>query len=237
MVQKCFIKWPKLFRGTLVQRYKRFLADICLDTGQTITAHCPNSGSMKACSQPGRPVYVSVSDNPKRKLKYTWELIEMPGSLVGVNTLVPNRLVRRCAEAGVIAELAGYEQIRAEVRSGDHTRFDLMLSNGNSERCWVEIKNCSLVENQTGFFPDAKTLRGRNHLIELQRQAAEGSRCVMFFLVQRMDAEKFMPADEIDPAYGAELRKAYENGVEIVVYDVCIDLEGIHLGKNLPWQL
>ncbi len=161
----------------------------------------------------------------------------MPGSLVGVNTLVPNRLVRRCAEAGVIAELAGYEQIRAEVRSGDHTRFDLMLSSGDSQYCWVEIKNCTLVESQTGFFPDAKTERGRNHLIELQRQVTQGSRCVMFFLVQRMDAKKFMPADEIDPAYGTELRKAHENGVEIVVYDVDIDLAGIRLGDPLPWQL
>lgn len=237
MVQKCFIKWPELIRGSLLRRYKRFLSDIRLDSGETITAHCPNSGSMKGCCQPGRPVYVSVSDNPKRKLKYTWELIEMPGSLVGVNTLVPNRLVRRCAEAGVIAELAGYEQIRAEVRSGDHTRFDLMLSSGDSQYCWVEIKNCTLVESQTGFFPDAKTERGRNHLIELQRQVTQGSRCVMFFLVQRMDAKKFMPADEIDPAYGTELRKAHENGVEIVVYDVDIDLAGIRLGDPLPWQL
>ena len=236
MVQNCFIQWPKLIAGTLIRRYKRFIADIRLATGETVTAHCPNSGSMAGCSQPGRPVYISVSDNPRRKLKYTWELIEMPGSLVGTNTLVPNRLVRRCTESGVIPELSGYDSVRAEVRAGDHTRFDLMLESRKAGKCWVEIKNCTLVDNQTGYFPDAQTQRGRNHLKELQRQAAKGHRCVMFFLVQRMDAVQFMPADQIDPAYGEELRRAVKNGVEILVYDVYMDMAGIGLRNCLPYS-
>lgn len=226
-----------MIAGTLVKRYKRFLADIRLDSGEVVTAHCPNSGSMAGCCEPGRPVYISVSENPKRKLRYTWELIEMPGSLVGINTLTPNRLVRRCAEKGWIAELAGYDRVRAEVRAGDHTRFDLMLGRGESEQCFVEIKNCTLVENGTGYFPDARTERGRNHLEELQRQVRLGHRCVMFFLVQRMDARRFAPADAIDPEYGAELRRAVKNGVEILVYDVHLDLEGIGLHRCLPWLL
>ncbi len=237
MEQLCFIKLPELTQGTLISRYKRFLADVRLETGDLVTAHCPNSGSMTGCSRPGQPVYLSVSDNPKRKLKYTWEIIEMPGSRVGVNTLVPNRLVRQCAESGVIPELSGYDRIKPEVRAGDHTRFDLMLTRDDAARCYVEIKNCTLVENGIGYFPDAKTQRGKNHLEELQRQVKLGHRCIMFYLIQRMDAQSFTPAHGIDPAYGAELRRAVENGVEILVYDVDLDLRRIRLGRALPWRL
>ncbi|MCF8037663.1 MAG: DNA/RNA nuclease SfsA [Desulfobacteraceae bacterium] len=237
MEQFCFIKLPELTQGTLISRYKRFLADVRLETGDIVTAHCPNSGSMTGCSRPGQPVYLSVSDNPKRKLKYTWEIIEMPESRVGVNTLMPNRLVRQCAENNVIPELSGYDRIKPEVRTGDHTRFDLMLTRDDAARCYVEIKNCTLVENGTGYFPDAKTQRGKNHLEELQRQVKLGHRCIMFYLIQRMDAQSFMPAHGIDPAYGAELRRAAENGVEILVYDVDLDLTRIRLGRALPWRL
>ncbi len=233
----CFIKFPELRSGRLVKRYKRFLAEIRKDSGEIITAHCPNSGSMAGCSQPGRTVYFSESDNRKRKLRYTWELIEMPTSLVGVNTLVPNRLVRQAAEKGVIPELSGYDSVRPEVRAGAHTRFDLMLEGGRPQRCYVEIKNCTLIENETGCFPDAVTERGRRHLEELRRQAVLGHRCIMFYLIQRMDARSFMPADHIDPAYGKELRKAVKSGVEILVYDVHIDTKGIALRNVLPWRL
>lgn len=237
MEQLCFINWPELKAGTLVKRYKRFLADIRLESGEIITAHCPNSGSMAGCSTPGRPVYFSESDNPKRKLKYTWELIEMPESVVGVNTLVPNRLIRQCAEKGAIPELTEYDKVRSEVRAGAHTRFDLMLEAGGARPCYVEIKNCTLVENGNGCFPDAKTKRGRSHLEELQRQVKLGHRCIMFYLIQRMDACSFMPADHIDPEYGRELRKAVKNGVEILVYDTEIDTRGIRLRRALPWRL
>ncbi|MFP4159364.1 MAG: DNA/RNA nuclease SfsA [Desulfobacterales bacterium] len=237
MAQICFIKWPRLYTGTLIRRYKRFIADIRTENGETITAHCPNSGSMAGCSQPGRPVYFSESDNPRRRLKYTWELIEMPGSLVGTNTLVPNRLVRQCAEKNVIPELAGYDSVRAEVRAGASTRFDLKLEGGGLQPCYVEIKNCTLVKDNTAYFPDAKTERGRNHLDELRRQVKQGHRCFMFYLIQRMDARQFRPADHIDPEYGKKLRQAVKDGVEILAYDVDIDTQMIRLGTAIAWHL
>jgi len=139
--------WPELISGTLIRRYKRFLADILLENGDTVCVHCPNSGRMTACCEPGRPVYISPQDSPKRKLKFTWELIRMPDSLVGVNTQVPNRLIYHVAGNGNIPELCGYEKVQREVRAGARTRFDLMLTDCADRRCYVEIKNCTLVEN------------------------------------------------------------------------------------------
>ena len=231
------IQWPELLRGSLVRRYKRFLAEIDLETGERIVAHCPNSGRMTSCSLPGRPVYVSRQDSPKRKLAYTWELIDMPDSIVGVNTLMPNRLVHAGVLAGAIPELAGYETAKREVRAGVRTRFDLMLGNPDGECCYVEIKNVTLVENGVASFPDAVTTRGRNHLVELRKLVAAGHRCVIFFLVQRMDAKSFRPADHVDAAYGRELREAAANGVEVMVYGTTIDLEKIHLGGVIPHEL
>ncbi|MBC2716089.1 MAG: DNA/RNA nuclease SfsA [Desulfobacteraceae bacterium] len=235
---------PDLIPGKLIKRYKRFLADVELENGEVVTAHCPNTGTMKACSEPGRKVYLSFHDNPKRKYKYTWEIIKMPTSLVGVNTLIPNRLVYHSIKAGRLEPFAEYDEVRSEVKVGEKHRLDLMLSkNGPNpyypDPCYIEIKNCSLVEDGTAFFPDAVTVRGRNHLMELQRLAFSGFRTVMFFLVNRMDAKIFKPADHIDPAYGKELRKAYQNGIEIIVYDVSIDLDQrkVVLRKPVPFQL
>jgi len=229
--------WPRLIPGKLIKRYKRFLADVELDDGQYVTAHCPNSGSMKACSEPGRRVFLSHHDNPKRKLKYTWELIEMPDSLVGVNTMIPNRLIYHSIQAGIIRELAGFDSISSEVSTSKGTRLDLLLSTKNNDRCYVEIKNCSLVEGNTAFFPDAITTRGLKHLIELQKIKKKKSRAVIFYLVQRMDADFFRPASHIDREYALELARASKNGVEILVYDVAVDLETITIGKKLPYSL
>jgi sugar fermentation stimulation protein A len=231
---------PDLIPGKLIKRYKRFLADVALDTGDLVTAHCPNTGTMKACSEPGRKVYLSFHDNPKRKYKYTWEIIEMASSLVGVNTLIPNRLVYHSIKAGRVKTFAGYDEVKSEVKVGEKHRLDLMLSKQDgSDRCYIEIKNCSLVEDGIACFPDAVTIRGRNHLIELQRLATSGFRAVMFILVNRMDAKIFKPADHIDPAYGKELRKAHQNGVEIIVYDVEYDLKQGRVGlrNQIPFQL
>jgi len=253
------IKWPPLVRGTLIKRYKRFMADVRLDSavdksnsqtrpqsqkankglaegGVVVTAHCPNSGSMMESAEPGRPVYLSRHNNPKRRLKYTWEMIEMPASLVGVNTMVPNRLVKASIEAGKVPGLADFENVRPEVKYGENSRIDLLLEKGNS-RCFVEIKNCTLVNDGVALFPDAVTSRGLKHLKELQNQVRLGDRRVMFYLVQRMDAERFRPANHIDPAYGRELRKAVNYGVEIMVYDVFLDTEGIRLNKALPYEI
>lgn len=231
------LEWPKLVRGILIKRYKRFLADVRLDNGKMVIAHCPNTGSMQGCSESGQPVYLSRHDNPQRKLKYTWELIEMPTSLVGVNTLVPNRLVFLSAAAGLISELAGYETVEREVKVGHNSRIDLRLSNGEKDHCYVEIKNCTLVENGVARFPDAVTTRGLKHLNELGRLVESGCRCVMFYFIQRMDARIFEPADPIDPEYGKGLRRAVKRGVEILIYDVAIDLSGIKLNRKIPCSL
>jgi len=225
--------WPELIHGVLIKRYHRFLADVKLTSGRVVTAHCPNSGTMKACSQPGRPVYLSVHDNPKRKLKYTWEMINMPTSLVGVNTLVPNRLVKKSIEEGRVRQLRGYNHIKSEVKVSGASRLDLLLTKGENEKCFVEIKNCTLVEDGVAYFPDAVTVRGRKHLVELQQLVLKGNRCAVFFLVQRMDAKAFTTADRIDPLYGKEFRKAKNNGVEVMVYDVVMDLKKIMLGKKI----
>jgi sugar fermentation stimulation protein A len=230
--------WPELIPGRLIKRYKRFLADVELEDGAVVTAHCPNSGRMTACSEPGRPVYLSWHDNPRRKLKYTWEIIQMPDSLVGVNTLVPNRLVKTSIENGLVVELAGYEKIRPEVQTSKGSRLDLLLTDSHGVKCFVEIKNCTLVREGVACFPDAVTQRGHKHLKELERLTAEGNRCVMFYCIQRMDAEYFRPADQIDAKYGEALREAHlKRGVEIIVYDVWMDLERIVLNRKIPFQL
>ncbi len=231
------LTWPELIPGTLLKRYKRFLADVRLETGEIVTAHCPNTGSMKGCAEPGRTVYLSSHNNPKRKYKYTWELIAMPTSLVGVNTLVPNRLVFKSIDQKLIPELSEYNSIRREVKIGEHSRIDMMLSDAGGKRCYVEIKNCTLVSEGIARFPDAVTSRGLKHIIELENLAGAGHRCMMFYFIQRMDAQVFQPADHIDPAYGRRLRQAAENGIEILAYDVRIDLQGIELNKKISCEL
>lgn len=231
------LSFPALTRGALIKRYKRFLVDVKLDSGETITAHCPNSGSMKACMHPGAPVYLSYHDDPKRKLKYGWELIEMPTSMVGVNTLVPNKLVYQTIRAGQIPELEGYDYICSEVKVNEKSRLDIELMKENGKRCFIEIKNCTLVKKGNARFPDAVTSRGLKHLKELQSLKDENTRAVIFFLIQRMDADSFSPADDIDPAYGQELRKAQENGVEILAYDVHIDTDKVKIKAPIPLVL
>ena len=231
------IFWPKLITGTLIKRYNRFLADVKLRNNRNVTAHCPNSGSMKACSEPGRAVYLSRHNNPKRKLKYTWELIHMPTTLVGVNTLVPNRLVYQGILAGKIETLKGYDRVTREVATGKGSRIDLRLDGNGKKPCYVEVKNCTLVEDGVACFPDAVTSRGLKHLNELRKLRGKGCRCAMFFLIQRMDANLFKPADHIDPDYGKGLRRAAKDGVEIIVYDTKIDLKGIRLNRQIPFAL
>jgi sugar fermentation stimulation protein A len=231
------IAWPPLIPGRLIRRYQRFLADVCLNTGETVTAHCPNSGRMIGCAEPGRPVYLSFHDSPKRRLKYTWELIDMRGTLVGVNTLVPNRLVALAAANGLIPEFQGGVTVRTEVVVGSHTRLDLCLTDTRGRNIFVEVKNCTLVEDGRALFPDAVTARGRKHLEVLGELRRAGHRAVIFFVVQRMDAEWFSPADHIDPDYGQALRQAHDQGVEMLAYDATLDLGGIALNRGLPLAL
>lgn len=225
---------PRLIPGTLVRRYKRFLADVVLDTGESVTAHCPNTGSMRGCSEPGKKVYLSESDNPRRKLAYTWELMELPETLIGINTQIPNKLVRHSIGAGLVDELLGYTSIRPEVKTGVHTRLDLLLTNDQGDECFVEVKNCTLVENGLARFPDAVTLRGQKHLAELERLALAGKRAVIFFLIQRMDAVSFSPAADIDPTYAMALKQAVDSGVEVIARQAVLTIERISMGRSIP---
>ena len=175
------LAWPDLIRGKLVKRYQRFLADVKLDNGRQVTAHCANSGRMTGCSQPGRPVFLSYHDNPRRKYKYTWELIHMPDAWVGVNTQVPNRLVAHTIRSGQLSELNGYNKVTREVTVDSHTRLDLKLSAEGRRDCFVEVKNCTLVEQGLAMFPDAPTVRGQKHLTTLERLKKKGARTVIFF--------------------------------------------------------
>lgn len=228
---------PPLIEGVLVKRYKRFLADVMLNDGTLVTAHCPNSGSMRGCCEPGRPVYLSQSDNPKRKLKYTWELMEMPHTLIGINTLIPNKLVLASIAHGLVPELLGYSQFKPEIKTSDHTRLDILLTRDNGEKCYVEVKNCTLVEEGVARFPDAVTTRGQKHLDELEWLAAKGHRAVLFFLIQRMDAISFKPAADIDPVYADALARVAENGVEVIARSAVMTREMISMGKPLPMVL
>jgi sugar fermentation stimulation protein A len=229
--------WPKLVPGKLIRRYKRFLADVTLRTGEDVTAHCPNTGSMSGCSEPGRTVFLSYHDNPNRKYPYTWQLIRMPTSMVGVNTLTPNRLLYESLAAGALPEFAGIKEVQREVAVGDRSRIDLSLIDQNGARSYVEIKNCTLVNDGVAQFPDAVTTRGLKHIKALQKLARKGHRVVMFYFVQRMDAVCFRPADHIDPAYGRQLRQAVEKGLEVMAYDVSITTRQIRLNHRLPCEL
>ena len=230
------MKWPHLISGTLIKRYKRFLCDVRLKNNHTITAHCPNTGSMKECYEPGCTVYLSRHNNPARKHKYTLEMTHMDTTLVGINTQVPNRLLKESIIAGTVPSLMGYSRVLSEIPYGRNSRIDLLLEKSR-ERCFVEVKNCTLVTDHSAYFPDAVSSRGLKHLLELERQVQAGDRCVMFYLIQRTDATIFKPADHIDPAYGKTLRRVFNNGVEIMVYDVKIDLTMIELNNPIPYQL
>ncbi len=231
------IKWPDLTKGRLIKRYKRFIADIKLDSGETVQAYCANTGSMTHCSLPGQEVFLSFHDRPERKLKYTWELIQMPDSLVGINTAIPNKLVAKAIADNSSAELTGYHTIKPEVKTSDGSRLDLMLTSNTKSTCYVEIKNCTMVDKGHASFPDAVTARGRKHLHELIRLRQMGHRAVIFFLIQRMDARFFTPAVTIDPKYAESLKEAEKKGVDILAYDTQLDTTGIRIGNKIPYHL
>jgi len=224
--------------GRLIKRYKRFMADVELDDGEVVTAHCPNSGSMATCKDPGQPVRLLYVDSPKRKLKYTWELYHSGEGWVGINTQRPNALVAEAIEGGEVPELCGYGKLRREVKYGQNSRVDILLEEAGEAPCFVEVKNCTLLAPDGRIrFPDAVTERGRKHLDELIQTVQEGNRAVMFFLVNREDGDGFGPADHIDPAYGRRLREAAEAGVELLAYRTRITEEAMQLGEAADLDL
>lgn len=236
-----FLPYPTaLVPGRLLRRYKRFMVDVELSDGTTVTAHTPNTGRMLGCSAPGSPVYLSRSQNPKRKLPYTLEIVDAgpalstPTLLVGINTLLPNRLFHLAAQRGLLAPLRTYTEARREVALASGSRIDLLLSDPEAGRCYVEIKNVTLVQQAVARFPDAVTARGLKHLRELERLVSAGHRACLLFAVQRRDAERVGPADAIDPEYGAGLRHALEHGVEALAYRLDVSPDGVGLGPPLP---
>ncbi len=233
------MKFPEpLIEGRLIQRYKRFLADVELAGGQVVTAHCPNTGSMKHCQPESAKVWLSPANNPKRKLAYTWELVEVvPGIIAGINTSLSNKLVKEGIEWGVITELQGYGAIAGEVRYGEeNSRIDLMLSgHDNLPDCYVEVKNVTLWDfHGKGSFPDAVSVRGTKHLRELMSMVEKGQRAVLCFCVQHSGIESVTSADDIDPLYGQTLREAVARGVEVIAYRAQLSDKEVVIRTPLP---
>lgn len=223
-----------------MRRYKRFLADVQLNNGSTITAHTANTGSMAGCCEPGSRVWLSISDNQKRKYSHSWEIVEVQGKVrVGINTMLPNRLVEEGINNGVVRELQGYAAVRREVKYGsESSRIDLLLTNeagssGERTPCYVEVKNVTLVENNIAYFPDAVSARGSKHLRELSGMVEQGNRAVIFYCVQRNDVDVVKPADHIDPDYGKTLRSAITAGVEALAYYAKVTEREIKLVHSL----
>ena len=234
-----FMLFPSpLLRGTLQKRYKRFLADVRLDDGETVTATCPNTGSMLGLTKPGSIVWLSTSDSPTRKYRHTWELIEddlgAGPTLVGVNTGHPNKIVTEAIKADRIKPLAGYASLKREQRYGLNSRIDILLEDNKRGTCYVEIKNVHLMrEMGRAEFPDSVTDRGAKHLRELSDMVHEGHRAVMIFLIQRGDAKSFRLARDIDPEYAATFEAAHSAGVEAIALRCAMTTTSIEVDQAI----
>ncbi|MGB3403539.1 MAG: DNA/RNA nuclease SfsA [Microcoleaceae cyanobacterium] len=224
-------QYPPLISGILLKRYKRFLADIELDSGEVITAHCPNTGPMTGVCAPGSPVFVSQSSNPKRKLPYTWELIQvndLKPTWVGINTALPNRIIKLALHQGLLTEFADYPDILSEVPYGEQgkSRIDFLLQK-NNHQIYLEVKNTTLSDGEIALFPDTVTTRGQKHLRELIQVKQAGARAAMLYFINRNDCTKFAPGDKTDPKYGELLRVAVEAGVEVIACRFDVQPTGI----------
>jgi sugar fermentation stimulation protein A len=221
--------------ATLIKRYKRFLADCRLEDGREVTAHCANPGSMMGLAEPGMRIWLEPNDDPKKKLKFGWRLVEhSDGHYTGVDTSVPNRALRAALVAHEVPGLSGYDTVRAEVKYGEKSRIDFLLT-GDGPDTYVEVKSVTL-SRQPGLaeFPDSVTARGTKHLGELSSMVAQGHRAVMLYLVQRTDAERFTLASDIDPTYAKAFDQARQAGVEVLVIGTAITPQQITLGASIP---
>lgn len=225
---------PPLTEGRLLRRYQRFLADVQLADGSIVVAHCPNTGSMLGCKTPGSKVWLSASTNPKRKLAWTWELVEVDGIKIGIHTGRSNHLVKEALEAKLLDTLNPYTHIRTEVPYGKNSRIDLLLQGENLPDCYIEVKNVTLAQGTTAYFPDAITERGTKHLQEMTEMVRQGARAILIFCVQRENITQVQPADTIDPQYGQTLRHALANGVEAIALQANITPRSITLTHTLP---
>lgn len=228
---------PPLVPGVLVRRYKRFLADVTMEDGRSVVAHCPNTGSMMACCEPGSRVWLSPSDNPRRKLPFTWELVEVADqALACIHTGRPNKVMGDLLREEREPALAGYTEWRSEVRYGEEkSRIDWLLSgHATAPQAWVEVKNVTLGEGKVAWFPDAVTLRGQKHLRELMACVGGGDRGVLLFCVSHTGVTEVRPADGIDPRYGQLLREAVAAGVECYAWQLDISPRGMRPARPLP---
>jgi len=225
----------KLMEGVLIRRYKRFLADVRLADGSIVTAHTANTGAMTGLAEPGLRVWLRDSGSDSRKFPLSWELVEISGSLVSVNTSMANAVVREGIEAGVVTEFSEYESIRSEVRYG-HSRLDFLLdgSRRHERPCYLEVKSVTLAANGVARFPDAVSVRGTRHLEELANAVKEGFRAVAIFCVQRNDVSEVRPADDIDPGFGNMLRQVTGAGVDAMAYSADVSTAGVVLNRPLP---
>lgn len=216
----------KQLTGTLIKRYKRFLADIRLDDNSVLTVHCPNSGSMLGCSEPGSPVILSHSSNPKRKYPWTLEMIKKKSTWIGINTGMTNKIVHEALEQGVITEFGQITKIQPEITVSAKSRLDFLLETEKGHT-YLEVKNCSLAERGVAMFPDAVTARGTKHLRELATLCQQGYGAALLFCIQRDDTSSFTPAQHIDPLYAATFREVREQGVLVVAYEASVTPEAI----------
>ncbi|UQC70019.1 DNA/RNA nuclease SfsA [Lelliottia sp. AC1] len=227
---------PALQQATLIQRYKRFLADVITPEGEHLTLHCPNTGAMTGCATPGDTVWYSTSANLKRKYAHTWEITEtQQGAFIGVNTQRANPLVKEAIDAGLIPELMGYSTLKGEVKYGEEgSRIDFVLQADDRPECYIEVKSVTLADRDNGYFPDAVTLRGQKHLRELMSVAAAGKRAVLLFAVLHSAIERFSPARHIDPKYAQLLNEAQKQGVEVFAYKAELSADNMTLKSTLP---
>lgn len=225
-----------LVPARLVRRYNRFLADVTLEeSGQDVVVHCPNPGSMMGLSQPGLRVWVEPNDDPKKKLNFGWRLVELPeGHFAGIDTSVPNRVVKEALSGGQILELTEYKSVQPEVRYSKNSRIDFLLSQNGKPDAYLEVKNVHLMrEESLAEFPDCVTARGAKHLGDLSSMVGEGHRGIMLYLVQRTDCTQFSLARDLDPAYGRAFDEARRAGVEILCYGTRIDRQGVQIGEKI----
>ena len=227
----------KLLQGTLIKRYKRFFVDIKYQN-KTIIAHCPNPGAMTGVAEKGITSWLSKRDNPKRKLKWTWELVNKNNNFIGINTHNPNNIIHEAINSNQIVELSGYETIRREVKYGENSRIDILLQGNDKEDCYLEIKNVHLSRYKNMVeFPDSVTERGKKHLLELSQVVQSGKRAVLLFLIQRNDCNTFKIANDIDPKYFETFKKAFDTGVEVICISSIISPEAINIGKKVKLLL
>ena len=235
------MRLPPLTDGHIIKRYKRFLADVELSAGEVVTVHCPNTGSMSGCWKPGAPVQISYSDNPRRKLPWTLERVDMGQGWIGVHTGRTNPVIEEALLAGKLAPFSDYSEVRREVShqsQGVRSRFDFMLPGEDRQDVWIEVKNVTLWEQQSLCFPDAVTTRGRKHLQHLAQLCEAGQRGVMIYALNRPEGDYFKPADHIDPEYGQVLRQVVEkSGVELMALRIGHSDKAMRVTGEVPIRL